>query len=82
MKTLWALLAVTVLVGGCVGNVDSSTWDQTYAKPGSTSEQLQADGLDCLPASAKFFNRWVSGFTPEDHAACKKQKGYTVNTLK
>jgi hypothetical protein len=71
---------LALVMAGCVGNVDSSTWDRTYAKPGMMPEQLQNDGLDCLPLSAKLFNRWVSGFTPADHAACMKQKGYTVNT--
>src|SRR5206468_5470893 len=73
-------LLTAVFTEGCVGNVDSSTWDRTYSKPNTAAQQMQNDALDCVPVKAKLFNSWVSDFGPKDHQMCIREKGYTVTT--
>ena len=73
-------LLTAVFTEGCVGNVDSSTWDRTYSKPNTAAQQMQNDALDCEPVKAKLFNACVSDFGPKDHQMCMKEKDYTVTT--
>jgi hypothetical protein len=74
------LLLAAVILTGCIGNVDSSSWSRTYDKPGVSAQDQQNDALDCVPIMAKFFNAWVVDFWPKDHEMCMAGKGYTVKT--
>ena len=80
MRRVGWLIGITAILAGCVGNVDSSTWDRTYSKPGVSVQQMQNDALDCVPTKAKLLNAWVVDFGPKDHQMCMKAKGYAVTT--
>ena len=89
-----ALIAMLlVLASGCAtsNTVAASDWPKLYKKDGVTSDQLRNDGLDChwnakgpkVDGGTAF---WVGGIigaaggvpTAETHAACMREKGYTV----
>jgi PBP1b-binding outer membrane lipoprotein LpoB len=74
------VLVLALLLAGCAGNVDSSSWSRIYSKPNVTAEQQQNDALDCVPMKAKIFNAWVVDFGQKDHEMCMAGKGYTVKT--
>jgi hypothetical protein len=79
MRRFGWLLGV-VLLAGCAGNVDSSSWSRIYSKPGVSAQDQQNDALDCVPTKAKLFNAWVVDFGQKDHEMCMAGKGYTVKT--
>jgi len=91
MKTL-TLILVAVLCAGCVAGSQAADWARLYSKPGVTTDQLNNDGLDCQHGPGEKISTgqafWQGGLlgmaqgisTPEAHAACMKEKGYTVNT--
>ena len=84
-------IASLPLFAGCVAQPTAAAdWPTLYVKAGVTREQLNADGMDCrwnaegdrMTHGQSYFWGGIPGLvkpfpTPEAHAACMKDKGYT-----
>lgn len=88
---LVAAIAIAPLSGCLARPISATDWAATYTKTGLTLDQLETDALDChWNATGERFSRGhsylVAGLpglvipapTPETHAACMRDKGYTV----